>query len=324
MRKTCEVLLMAGLVLLLVGCSALPGGESPTATSEAAQPTQPVPGASMPTAAIPSPGVEVSTAAALVNGQEISMAAFQKLFFQFKVALTDQGFDLTADEGKAALAQVRVQVLDSLIELALVEQAAARMGITVSDEEVSTRVQETVAAGGGEEKFQTWLQENGITEEEFSDQLRSEMITEAVIQQITGAVSDKAEQVRARHILVGTEQEANEVLQRLQAGEDFAVVAQQMSEDEVTRADGGDLGFFPKGMLSVPSEVEEAAFALQPGQISGIVRSPYGYHVIQVVERQAERPLAPEVYQAMKQKAFDQWLQEQRATADIEFLIPME
>lgn len=324
MKKTSQVMLVVGLAVLLAGCNALTGGESPTPTSGAAQPTQAGTEASMPTAALPSPGVEVSTAAARVNGQDISMAAFQKLFFQFKVALTDQGFDLTTDEGKAALAQVRAQVLDSLIELALVEQAAARMGITVSDEQVTARVQETVAAGGGQEKFQAWLQENGITEEEFASQLRSEMITEAVIQQITGEVSDKAEQVRARHILVGSEQKANEVLQRLQAGEDFAVVAQQMSEDEVTRADGGDLGFFPKGMLSVPSEVEEAAFALQPGRISSIVRSPYGYHIIQVVERQAERPLAPEVYQAMKQKAFDQWLQEQRATADIEFLIPME
>lgn len=324
MRKTCELLLIAGLVVLLVGCGAPSGDESPTPVSGEAQPTQPAPGATMPTAAVPSPGVEVGTAAARVNGQDIPMATFQKLFFQFKVALTDQGFDLTTDEGKAALAQVRVQVLNSLIELALVEQAAARMGITVSDEQVSARMQETIAAGGGEEKFQTWLQENGITEEEFRNQLRSEMITEAVIQQITNAVSDKTEQVRARHILVGSEQKAHEVLQRLEAGEDFAAVAQQVSEDEVTRAEGGDLGFFPKGMLSVPPEVEEAAFALQPGQISGVVRSPYGYHIIQVVERQANRPLSPEVYQAMKQKAFDQWLQEQRATADIEYLIPME
>ncbi len=324
MRKTCEIVLMVGLAVLLVGCSALSGGETPTQPAEGAQPTQPPPGMAMPTAVVPSPGVAVSTVAARVNGQEISMATFQKLFFQFKVALTDQGFDLTTDEGRAALAQVRMQVLNSLIELALVEQAAARMGITVSDEQVNARVQEAIVAGGGEEKFQTWLQENGITEEEFSMQLRSEMITEGVIQQITNAVSDKAEQVRARHILVGSEEKAHQVLQRLEAGEDFAAVAREMSEDEVTRADGGDLGFFPKGMLSVPPEVEEAAFALQPGQISGIVRSPYGYHIIQVVERQPDRPLAPEVYQAMKQKAFDQWLQEQRATADIEILIPME
>jgi len=317
-------LILAGL--LLAGCSLLPGQQSPTQSPDTAQPTTaPGIGETMPTAAIPSPGQEtMGTAAALVNGQEVSLAVFQKQFFQFKVALTDQKVDLSTDEGKAALAQVRLQVLNSLIELALIEQAAARMGISMSEEQLNVRVTETVASGGSEEKFQAWLQESGITPEEFRDQLRAEMITEAVIQQVTGSVAANAEQVHARHILLGSAEKAQEALQRVQAGEDFAKVARDTSSDGITRADGGDLGWFPKGMLSVPKEVEDAAFALQPGQFSGIVRSPYGYHIIQVVERQVGRALQPDVYQAMKQKAFDDWLQQQRAAAQVEILIPTE
>ncbi|MGB9592978.1 MAG: peptidylprolyl isomerase, partial [Anaerolineae bacterium] len=154
--------------------------------------------------------------------------------------------------------------------------------------------------------------------------LRAELLTEMVIEQVTGSVPDAAEQVHARHILLASEQDAQAALRRIQAGEDFAKVAREMSQDEITRADGGDLGFFPKGMLSVPKEIEDAAFALQPGQVSGIVRSPYGYHIIQVLERQAGRPLPPDVYQAMKQKAFDDWLQQQRAAAQVEILVPTE
>ena len=277
----------------------------------------------MLTAVVP-PVTEVGTVAARVNGQDISLAVFQKQFFQFKVALSDQKIDLNTDEGKAALAQVRLQVLNSLIELALIEQAASRMGIAITDDQLNTRVRETIAAGGGDEKFQAWLVESGISLEEFRDQLRAEMLTESVIHQITNAVSDKTEQVHARHILLGSEDKAQEALRRVQAGEDFATVAREMSVDDITRTEGGDLGFFPKGMLSVPREVEDAAFALQPGQVSGVVRSPYGFHIIQVVERQSDRVLQPDVYQAMKQKSFDEWLQRERASAQVEILIPME
>ncbi len=325
MRKSMLLAVLAAVSLLVAGCSLLSGQQAPAQPTSGPQPTQPTTGGdAMPTAVIPTPGAEVGTVAARVNGQDIPMAVFQKQFFQFKVALTDQNVDLTTDEGKAALAQVRAQVLNSLIELALIQQAAARMGISISDEQLETRVQETIASGGGEEKFQAWLAESGITPEEFREQLRAELLTEMVIERVTGSVPAEAEQVHARHILLSSEQDAQQALRRIQAGEDFAKVAREMSQDEITRADGGDLGFFPKGMLSVPKEVEDAAFALQPGQVSGIVRSPYGYHIIQVLERQVGRPLPPDVYQAMKQKAFDDWLQQQRAAAQVEILVPTE
>jgi peptidyl-prolyl cis-trans isomerase D len=101
------------------------------------------------------------------------------------------------------------------------------------------------------------------------------------------------EQVRASHILLGTEgkdeaavrKQAEAVLAKVKAGGNFAELAKQYSEDEVSKAKGGDLDFFGRGAMT--KEFEDAAFALEPGQTSDLVRSPYGFHIIRVVDRRA-------------------------------------
>jgi peptidyl-prolyl cis-trans isomerase D len=118
-----------------------------------------------------------------------------------------------------------------------------------------------------------------------------------------GSRYNAPEQVRARHILLkvpkdatpeqveAVRKRAEAVLARLRGGEDFAKVAKQVSEDPGSASRGGDLGFFRRGQMV--KEFEEAAFALKPGQLSGLVRTPYGFHVIRVEERKAavDRPL---------------------------------
>ena len=157
----------------------------------------------------------------------------------------------------------------------------------------------------------------GLTYEEFREALRSQMLASAMFEQVTASVPTTAEHVHARHILVATEEEAQAILARLRAGEDFAALARECSLDENTRESGGDLGFFPRGLLIAP-EVEEAAFALSPGQISGVVRSQFGYHIVQVLERDPDRPLAPEVRADLRERAFRRWLEEQWEGAAIE------
>lgn len=109
----------------------------------------------------------------------------------------------------------------------------------------------------------------------------------------------KPEQVHARHILFRVPPDASpevkaeirkraeEVLQKVKAGEDFAALAKQYSEDDATAAEGGDLGFFGRGKLVPP--VEQAAWALQPGQTSEIVESPSGFHIIKLEAREEAR-----------------------------------
>ena len=108
---------------------------------------------------------------------------------------------------------------------------------------------------------------------------------------------DVPEQIRARHILLrlgqdatpeevaAVEERARAVLERLRAGEEFAVVAQETSEDEGSKANGGDLGFFQRGQMV--KAFDEAAFSLEPGTLSEPVRSEYGFHVIRVEEKKA-------------------------------------
>ena len=98
------------------------------------------------------------------------------------------------------------------------------------------------------------------------------------------------------------------------------------SVDRVTAEIGGDLGFFAPGSLLVP-EVEAAAFALQPEAISDLIAvtdaaGKTTYYIVQVTEREADRPLSMDAYQAALQAAFDAWLADLHAAATIERLIP--
>ncbi|HHT02256.1 MAG TPA: hypothetical protein GXZ96_06160, partial [Firmicutes bacterium] len=132
------------------------------------------------------------------------------------------------------------------------------------------------------------------------------------------------EQVRARHILVDTKQEADNIRAKLDSGADFATLALQYSKDQQTKNRGGDLGYFTKGEMM--REFEEAAFALQPGETSDPVETLYGYHIIRVEDhKQAVIPplgdVRNEVERAVKrQKArpVEEVLQELRAGVDVD------
>jgi len=99
---------------------------------------------------------------------------------------------------------------------------------------------------------------------------------------------DQPEQVHVRHILVGTEAEARFVLARLNRGEKFQDLAKTLSKDPGSREQSGDLGFIGRGQL-VP-EFERVAFTLQPGQVSDVVKTQFGFHIIQMIERKTAQP----------------------------------
>jgi peptidyl-prolyl cis-trans isomerase C len=136
------------------------------------------------------------------------------------------------------------------------------------------------------------------------------------------------EMIRVRHILLkaapptaseeekkAVKEKAEKVLERLKNGEDFAKVAAEVSDDPGTKDKGGDLDFFPKGSM-IPA-FEEAAFALKPGEMSGLVETEYGFHIIKMEEKK-EAVIEP--YDKIKDKVKEQALQDMKKAAATEFV----
>lgn len=123
------------------------------------------------------------------------------------------------------------------------------------------------------------------------------------------------EQVFARHILVETEEEANATYARLKDGEEFAVVAQEVSKDSGSAARGGDLDWQPRSFFV--KEFADAAFSQKIGEIGQPVKTEFGYHIIQVIARE-ELPLSASQYDQKKETAFNDWLTATKEAATIE------
>ena len=288
-----------------------------TAASKAAPPTQP----SLGPTAVPTEG----PAAARVNGHPVPLAEFEKNVVRRQAEMTKQGINLTTTEGTAALAEMRRQILEGMIEQELIDQQVAQQGITVTQAEVDAAISQSIADSGGVDAFNKYLSNvAGMTVEEYREGQREGMLTQKMIEQVTRNVPMTGEQVHARHILLNTKAEADSLLAQLRAGADFAVLAQRFSKDTITSAGGGDLGWFPRGGL-FDAALEQASFDLQPGQISGVVPSDLGgqtvYHIVQVVERDPARALSDDALLAARRMAFQRWLDDLKALAKIERLV---
>jgi peptidyl-prolyl cis-trans isomerase C len=138
---------------------------------------------------------------------------------------------------------------------------------------------------------------------------------------LAATVGQSAPQVRAAHILLPTREEAEAARARVtEDSEDFATVARELSTDEASAANGGELGWFTREEMVAP--FAEAAFALEPGAISEPVESEFGWHVIQVQERDPERPLTDLQINRLQQTAEERWLAEQRAGLSVTSTLP--
>jgi parvulin-like peptidyl-prolyl isomerase len=256
--------------------------------------------------------------AAIVNGQEIPMAAFLSEVEKRQAGLVQSGVDLNTPQGAAQLEQEKQQALDNMIDDVLVMQEAARQGVAVSDAELDAEMQKIITGLGGQAKFEEQLKLAGQTLEEARSMQRMQMLYLKMRDRVVSNLQT-AEQVHARHILVDSQATAQALLAQIQAGADFGQIAQQSSQDTLTRANGGDLGWFARGTLSA-KEVEDAAFALQPGQLSGVVQSAFGYHLVQVLERDPARKLEGDLFVKVQRQAMENWLDGLRAQANVQRL----
>jgi parvulin-like peptidyl-prolyl isomerase len=253
---------------------------------------------------------------AIVNDQPIFQEALERQLKHLQKAMEASG----EKPDPQTLEQMRRQVLEGLIDQTIMEQAAARLGIKVSPEELEENIRKVIQEGG-EENFKRWLEQSELTMEEFREMTRLQLLSLKLFEAVTPPPPETMEQVHARHILLGSQEEAMQILERLRKGEDFASLARQFSKDDFTRELGGDLGFFPKGLSGLPPELEEAAFSLAPGQISGVIKSYYGYHIVQVLEKDPAHPLSEEAKRMFREQKFKEWLEKEKASARVQRLL---
>jgi peptidyl-prolyl cis-trans isomerase C len=240
-----------------------------------------------------------------VNGDEVRAAEISLMMQNIQGFLISQGQQPTEE-------QIFQMASQRVVEQKLLAQEARRQGLKPDEQQVSQMMQMTEQQVGGRENLAQALAGAGSTVDQLEAVFREMELNRVFIAERiepTVKVTDeevsalynerpemfeRAEQVHARHILFTVEEGADEITdaaarsnaekarQRAIAGEDFAELAKELSQGP-SAPRGGDLGYFEKGRM-VPA-FADAAFALEPGQISPVVKTRFGYHVIKVEDR---------------------------------------
>ena len=246
--------------------------------------------------------------AALVNDESITLAEFQAELERYRQAQEESG--QTPSENAEEI------VLNELIDQVLLAQAAYQAGFVLEETDLQARIDQLATQSGGIQALTDWLTRYGYTETDFRSALARSLAAAWMRDQVIMAVPETAEQVHARQILLYNEEEAQQVYDLLQSGQDFITLAYRY--DPLT---GGELGWFPRDYLFVPA-VEEAAFNLQPGEYSPVIETELGYHIVQVIERDPLHPLAPDARQTLQVQILQEWLTQKRNQSEIQVLYP--
>lgn len=209
-------------------------------------------------------------------------------------------------------------ILTGLEDNELLRQGAVAFAIGVTDEEITEQIKanlfpdaEEVSEEELKESYQQLLDRVGLSDERFRSFIEADMLRLRVNEYMVGKTPEAALQVHVQGILVATEEEAQDVVARLGSGEDFADVAQEVSIDPASKESGGDLGWFPEGIKV--TEFDAVAFNLELGTLSEPFSTQQGYWVIEVLEKEDNRPLAEAARQQLGSQSFSDWFQNQRA-----------
>ncbi|WP_160644952.1 stalk domain-containing protein [Chengkuizengella marina] len=258
----------------------------------------------------------------------------------------DKLFDLMVQQLGKEKTDALVQ---QLIDQTLVAQQLAIEGLNVTDEEIADSVSKEIerfkASFGSDEEVEAYLLRYGMSLEDYQKivedmipfQLQIEKLFESKIEITDEEIATyyeanlstytEEEQVKASHILVETKEEAESILQQINDGTDFSELAIEHSIDPGSGSNGGDLGFFGRGVM-VP-EFEEAAFNLSTGEISEIVQSNFGFHIIKVTDKKEEKtPTLEEKQEEIKEELskvktreqYQLWIEEVKTESEIEIL----
>jgi peptidyl-prolyl cis-trans isomerase C len=335
------------LVLMLAACSrstaanattqAAPAA-TPAAAPAGAQSTPPPAAAELPPPAAKPVPAQLPEVVARVNGEAINATELQNAV---KGLEGRAGGPVPADQRD----RVYRGVLDDMIGYKLLVQEAKARKVAVPDADVEAQIAQIRSQFPNQQQFEQALAAQKMTLQDVRDDARAEISVEKLVEgEIAATIAVKPEavsdfyqknqdkfqqgpRVRASHILIQVPQgadaaakqqaktKADALLTDLKAGKDFASAAKENSQDPGSAPNGGDLGFFEQGQM-VP-QFEQAAFALKPGQMSDVVETQFGYHIIKVAEKQDSRVVPLEEAKAQ----IEQFLTEQNRHAQTELFV---
>ena len=294
-----------------------------------------------------------------VNGVEISNERFNAFYQEYRrpygINVAGRGDHLQR------LTKLRKEAMDKMIEQELVSQAAEAQGIEVTGAEIDAALAEISEPFDKPDEFNRRIQSEGFTPDSYRQHVERMLAAKKYLDDIrmsAATVSDEEletyyrdnelrltlpEQVRVRHILLtwkplgkqddraAIREQMVPILEKARAGEDFAALARDYSDDSATAGNGGDTGLFQRGQM-VPA-FEAVAFALQPGEISDPVETPFGVHILRLEEHKEARLLPLEeireqlrehIREEKMEAAVKQETERLRREGEVEVLIPLE
>jgi len=260
---------------------------------------------------------------AKVNGQELDP-------FRFREILNRLAGSFGPNLGPQDSAFLENLALAQSIDFALM-LGEAKKRVRVSGRESDAAIESIMRQQKvpGKRELENALKRIGLSMGKFRDLIKDEMLVQKLSMKLREAVrvtTDDLREVRASHILVSTETEAKKLLEKIRKGEDFAALAKKYSRDTGSALKGGDLGYITTGTMLEP--FEKAAFSLKVGQVSGMVQSPFGYHVIKVTDSRLrkfpgeQKDIEKAALQEKQEKTFRRWFSEIRSKARVEIISP--
>jgi parvulin-like peptidyl-prolyl isomerase len=248
-------------------------------------------------------------------------------------------------DGEARELDFRQRIIDQKITSILLDQAADDADIEISQSEIDAAIEEIKAGFPDEAAFLESLESVNMTYEDLERETREQLVSQQLVEEVSGQieVSDAdveeyyennkdqfvvEEGVRPAHILVAKEDKdlADELHQRVLDGEDFAALAEEHSIDDASSADGGDLGWPTYPFVA---EFQAALDQLDVGDVSAPVESPFGWHVITVLEvreggtltvAEASEQIVVSIQSQRQADAFQQYVDQLREDAEIEYV----
>ena len=279
--------------------------------------------------------------AAVVNKEEIKIETLDKEYGIYKNLYTNQlGEDVlnqVGPSGKLFKDELKDEVLTKLILEKVIFQDAEKEGIEVKDEEIDETIETMKESMGGQEKLDEFLEGVGMDEEYFRANTKKDILVQKHKENFIEKFDLKDEEaeeffnenkesliiVKARHILVETEEKGKEILEALKNGGDFKKLAMENSQDTNTSVLGGELGYFSKGHN--PEEFDKVVFGLKEGEISPLIKSEIGFHIVELQERKDTfAALKPELTGLIKENKYEEHIKKLQEDSKIENYVMVE